>query len=47
MAVTIADRLHCRNDPRRISQLKIMLNFGAIISAVDIEETQAIEETHP
>ena len=33
MAVTLADRHHSGNDPRRISPRKIMLRFGAIISA--------------
>ena len=33
MAVTLADRKHSGNDPRRMSLRKIMLSFGAIISA--------------
>ena len=33
MAVTLADRLHSGDDPRRMNLLIIMLGFGAIISA--------------
>ena len=33
IAVTLADFQHSGNDPRWISPQKIMLNFGAIISA--------------
>ena len=43
MAVTLADREHTGNYPRRINPRKIMLSFGAIISATSLE----IEGTHP
>ena len=36
MAVTLADRQHSGNDPRRMSLRKIMLSFGAIISTTFI-----------
>ena len=43
MAVTLAGRQHSGNDHRRMSLRKIVLSFGAIISATFLE----IEETHP